>query len=255
MTNLIRLVLLGGCLFAIGCQKSKVVAPAVTDESRLSLKGTQVRVALNRSALGLSTERPFSRQTGTYNGVEVSISGYVVEDNEKYLILSNLPDPHEHARGLTWIPHTSVLSIYQASPEPKVQTNPFPNTDISEPWRLEAIHNLLGMVSFPLRDLPQGKLTIWWTKDGKKEFLDEIDTTPGFDRWLCVGVEPVNNDSLFMSVVSEEDKGSNMIGLPSRDLTPLHHSIKPDHDWRKPSIIAAEGSGDGKLWAQLKPSP
>lgn len=248
----LQYVLLASTFTTAACKQNNTALSAGIDKPSLTLKGTKVRVALNRSALGLSTDRPMSRQTSVHNGVEVSISGYVVEDHENFLVLGHLPDSGEHDQGLTWIPHTSILSIYQESQEPgKLQpVDPKP-----EPWRLEAMHNILGMVSFPLRDLPQGKLTIWWTENGKEDFLNEIEITPGFDRWLCVGVDPVKSMHLFVTVISEEDKGFSSIMLPTEQLAPLQSKVKHGHDWKKAAVIAVEGSGDGKLWAQLKQAP
>jgi hypothetical protein len=246
----LRHALLTSLLLNAACKKNSEALPGDVAKPSLVLKGTKVRVALNRTALGLSTDRPLSRQTSVYDGVEISISGYVVEDHERFLVLGKLPDSGEHDQGLTWIPHTSILSIYQESQEP---AHLQPGEPKPEPWRLEAMHNILGMVSFPLRDLPQGKLTIWWTENGKEDFLNEIEITPGFDRWLCVGVDPVKSMHLFVTVISEEDKGFSSIMLPTERLAPLQSKVKHGHDWKKAAVIAVEGSGDGKLWAQVKP--
>lgn len=237
------------CVLAISCRREQ--APALEGKSPPSLEGTHVTVALNRSALGVSTSSPLSRQTGTYNGVEVSVSGYVAAETERFLVLSDTPVAgHDVDHDLHWFPLTSILSIRQSKHRGTSQT------DVGEdapPWRLEAVQNLLGMVAFPLKDLPQGELELWFEQDGKKEYLDGVDTTPGFDRWLQIGVDPVNSSSLIVSFVSEEDRGFGLTTLPTKRLTPLHKTIKPGHNWRVSAVIAAEGSGDGKIHARVKP--
>jgi hypothetical protein len=45
---------------------------------------------------------------------------------------------------------------------------------------------------------------------------------------------------------------SGETSLPTGKLTPLHKTIKPGHKWREPAVIAAEGSGNGKLYARVK---
>lgn len=237
------------CVFATGCRKE--VPTAVAAESPPSLEGSHVTVALNRSALGVSTSRPLSRQAGTYDGVEVSVSGYVVAETERFLVLSDvLASGHDVDRDLHWFPLTSILSIRQSKDGRGGKTE---SGEAAQPWRLEALQNLMGMVAFPLKDLPQGELELWFEKDGKKEYLDGVDTTPGFDQWLQIGVEPVNSSSVIVSVVSEEDKGFSLIALPTGRLTPLYKTTKPGHNWRESAVIAAEGSGDGKVHARVKP--
>jgi hypothetical protein len=240
--------LLIACLITTSCSKEEAALPAKT---RPSLEGTHVTVALNRSALGVATSKPLSRQTGTYNGVEVSVSGYVVAETERFLVLSETPVAgHDVDRDLHWLPLTSILSIRQSKDGGAEETE---TGEAAQPWRLEALQNLLGMVAFPLKDLPQGELELWFVKDGKKEYLDGVDTMPGFDQWLQIGVEPVNGTSLILSVVSEENRGFHLTSLPTGSLTPLHKTIKPDHNWRESAVIAAEGSGDGKVYARVKP--
>lgn len=236
------------CLLATGCRKDET--PWLSAESRPSLEGTHVTVALNRAALGVATSKPLSRQTGTYDGVEVSVSGYVVAETERFLVLSDWPaSGHDVDRNLHWFPLTSILSIRQSKGG---GTHGSDTGETAQPWRLEALQNLLGMVAFPLKDLPQGELELWFVKDGKKEYLSCVDTMPGFDQWLQIGVEPVTSSSLILSVVSEENKGFCLTSLPTGKLTPLHKTIKPGHNWREPAVIAAEGSGNGKLYARVK---
>ncbi|RYD37764.1 MAG: hypothetical protein EOP86_02675 [Verrucomicrobiaceae bacterium] len=237
------------CILTTGCSREK--APALPAKSPPSLEGTFVTVALSRSALGVSSLKPISRQTGTYDGVEVSVSGYVVAETGRFLVLSGVPGAgHEPHLGLHWFPLTSILSIRQsgkAKPAgPQAEAPP-------EPWRLEALQNLMGMVAFPLRDLPQGELELWFVKDGKKDYLDNVDTTPGFDQWLQIGIDPVSHTSVIVSVVSEEEKGFSQVSLPTGPLTPLRKTIKPGHDWLESAVIAAEGSGEGKVYARVKP--
>jgi hypothetical protein len=241
--------LLVACLLMTSCREEE--APVSPAKFPPSLEGTRVTIALSRSALGLSTTKPLSRQAGTYDGVEVSITGYVVGETDRFLVLSKVPVAgHDVDRDLHWLPLTSILSIRQSKPGGAGETE---TGEAAHPWRLEALQNLLGMVAFPLKDLPQGELELWFEKNGKKEYLDGVDTTPGFDQWLQIGVEPVDGTSLILSVVSEENRGFNLISLPTGRLTPLRKTIKPGHNWRESAVIAAEGSGDGKVYARVKP--
>lgn len=248
MFRILSVVLLTSIL-TTSCRKEEAsVLPAKFPPS---LEGCHVSIALNRSALGVATDKPLSRQTSTYDGVEVSVSGYVVAETEQFIVLSDVPvDGHELDRDVHWFPLTSILSIRQLS---KADSTESQAVDRLVTWRLESLQNLLGMVAFPLKELPQGELELWFVKDGKKDFLDGIDTTPGFDQWLQIGIDPVNNTSLFLSVVSEEHRGFSQISLPTGRLTPLHKTIKPGHNWRESAVIAEEGSGDGKVYARLKP--
>jgi hypothetical protein len=236
-------------ILSTSCRKDET--SALSARSQRSLEGCYVRIALNRSALGVATHKPLSRQTSTYDGVEVSVSGYVVAEMEQFIVLSEVPvDGHELDRDFHWFPLTSILSIRQLG---KAESKEPQAVDPLVTWRFESLQNLLGMVAFPLKELPQGELELWFEKDGKKDYLDGVDTTPGFDRWLQIGIDPVNQTSVIVSVVSEEDRGSSRITLPTGPLTPLRKTIKPGHNWRESSIIAKEGSGDGKVYARLKP--
>lgn len=236
-------------ILTTSCRKEKV--SALSAKSLPSLEGSHVSIALNRSALGVANHEPLSRQTSTYDGVEVSVSGYVVAEMEQFIVLSDVPvKGHELDRDFHWFPLTSILSIRQSG---KAESTEPQAGDPLVTWRLESLQNLLGMVAFPLKELPQGELELWFVKDGKKDFLDGVNTTPGFDQWLQIGIDPVNHTSVIVSVVSEEDKGFSQISLPTGTLTPLHKTIKPGHNWRESAVIATEGSGDGKVYARLKP--
>lgn len=250
--QIVKWLFLGSVAWAAaGCRdKSAAVAPVAAEvKPAMTLEGTRVQISLNRSALGISKEKAVSRRTGTYDGVELMISGYVVKDTGQFLVIRQDSLKKEKNEWLEWIPYSSILSVSQSPYATQVEEDAAP----TESWQMEAVENLMGMVRFSLRDLPQGELTLWFEKDGKKDFLDAVDIMPGFDRWLYIGVDPVGSDALFMSVVSPESKGFSSMSLPVSRLTPFHKKTEPKHDWRKAAVIAEEGSGGGKIWAQVKP--
>jgi len=220
------------------------------------LVDTQVSIALHRGALGLSLEKPIAREAGTINGVEASISGYVRQETEHFLVLSRHPrsgDPHERDDSLLWIPYSSILTIRQQYPNsrPKGET-----AEQSTPWRLEAVEGLMNLIGFNLKDLPEGNLQVWVERGGKKDFLDDFDTHPGQEQWLYFGIDPYKSEALMMTVVSEENQGLSKVFLPVDQPKMFHKSkIEPNHDWTKSTLLASEspGSGNGKVYALLTP--
>ncbi len=249
-------ILLICSLTLAACRDNKPVPVAIQEKPAPSLVGTHVSISLNRAAMGLSLEKPISREAGTINGVETSITGYVQKETEHFLVLSRHPvqgQEKEHDESLLWIPYSSILTIRQQHPNSR---GPVESADQPDAWRLDAVQGLMNLIGFDLTQVPEGTLEIWVERNGKKDFMDDVDTHPGHEQWLYFGIDPYKTEALMMSVVSEEDRGSGIVFLPLDDPKPFQKMIGPDHDWKKSAVIAAEnsGAGAGKIYARLTPA-
>jgi hypothetical protein len=258
-------VLLSCSLFLSACEKERPAAGSAPAQPLVAtppqrapadLVDTRVSVALHRGALGLSLEKPIPREAGTINGVEASITGYVRQVTDQFLVLSRDPrpsDPHEKDGSLLWIPHSSILTIRQQYPGSRDTV-----AEVEQPssWRLGAVEGLMNLIGFNLQELPPGELQVWIERDGKKDLLDGAETHPGQEQWLYFGIDPYKREALMLAVVSEENRGSSAVFLPvSAPKIFTRAKIEPKHDWTKPTLLATEspGSGNGKLYAQLIP--
>lgn len=249
------LIILVCTLAAPACRDEKHSTQSTLEQPRFSLLGTRVSVSLNRSVLGLSLDKPIAREAGTIDGVETSIVGYVQKETEHFLVLSRhltTGQPKEHDESLHWIPYSSILAIRQSHPNSKGGDD---TSDPPEPWRFEAVKGMMNLIGIDLCEVPQGNLEIWVERNGKKDFLDDVDTHPGHEQWIYFGIDPYKREALIMSVVSEENQGSSMRFLPLEDPKPFQKMIGSNPDWTKSILIAAEnsGAGAGKIYAQLKP--
>ena len=253
-----HLALFGCCLLIPACKReagssSNAALPVPPKDSAVDLVDTHVSVALNRSVLGLSLEKPISREAGTINGVETSITGYVRQVTEQYLVLSRHPRPDDHDKegSLLWIPHSSILTVRQSYPGAKAERG-----EHGQPssWRLEALEGLMNLIGFDLRELPQGELQVWVERGGRKEFMDSFDTYPGHEQWLYLGIEPFKREAFMMTVLSDEDRGASQVFLPvDQPKNLFKEKIGPKHDWTKPTLLATEspGAGNARIYAQL----
>ncbi|GAA5127748.1 hypothetical protein JIN84_08270 [Luteolibacter yonseiensis] len=243
------------CLVFTGCRQDKPATVAVPEKAAGGLLGTRVSISLNRSVLGLSLEKPISREAGTINGVETSITGYVQKETEHFLVLSRRPardQEKEHDESLLWIPYSSILTIRQQYPNSKGEREPI---DQPGAWRLEAVQNFMELAGVDLTRIPEGYLDIWLERNGKKSLLDGVDTHPGHEQWLYIGIAPYKRDALMISVVSDESPGTSMTFIPLDEPKAFQNMIKGTPDWTKPVLIAAEnhGASPGKIYAQLTP--
>lgn len=191
------------------------------------------------------------------DGVETSITGYVRQVTDQFLVLSSHPRPgapHEKDGSLLWIPHSSILTIRQQYPGNRRTTEEV-GQQLST-WRLEAVEGLMNLIGFNLKELPQGELQVWLERGGKKDFLDSFETHPGQEQWLYFGIDPYKREALMLTVMSEENPGISHVFLPvSGPKNFTRAKIEPKHDWTQSTLLATEspGSGNGKLYAQLTP--
>ena len=101
--TLLALVALGLC----GCNSGST-ATADSSQERVTISppvGSACDVHVHRNLLGVASDTPISIESGTYNGADLFISGYVVKMDHEWLVLK-VDDNTEK-----WIPRNVILHM------------------------------------------------------------------------------------------------------------------------------------------------
>jgi hypothetical protein len=145
--------------------------------------------------------------------------------------------------GISWWKKSKPL------PEPVVPAGTVPA------WRLDAVEGLNNLVGIDLSDLPEGTVSFWITRGGKKEMLTDAEIDPDHDQFAYFGVDAGGGTVLFAAVVSEASPRAGGIGyFNDKDIGPFRSMVEKDHDWSRPAIIAAEATRDGRIYGVFTPA-